>query len=88
MRRELIRKYIRNNAGYYFSALYLFVMGHLLLLTSAIYERGTTELSRYLIPKISQTGEMIESVFASVTVLFAGWLIINSLFAADKEKQT
>lgn len=88
MEKESIRKYIKNNAGYYFRAMYYAVIGHLLLLTSAIYERGTTEFSRYLIPRISQAGEMIESIFASVLVLLAGWLIINYLFSADEEDRT
>lgn len=84
---EKMRKYIERNAGGVFKALYFFVIGHLLLLTSAIYEHGQTEFSRSLVPKTYMIQEMIDSVVAAMLVLTAGWLFITYLIEKEKAKK-
>ena len=80
-------KDIKNALPTVFRAMYFYITGHLLLLISAISERGETELSRILIPKPYQTGEMIETVICAMTVLCAGWLLMTYIIEKEKYRQ-
>lgn len=53
----------------YWKLFYYILLGHLLLLTSAVYENGSTDFSKKLVPDMSLVPEMIESLLASITVL-------------------
>ncbi len=53
----------------YIKLLYYILLGHLLLLISAVYEKGSTDFSKRLIPNTFQVPEMIEALLAAVTVL-------------------
>lgn len=80
---ERISKYIRKNADRIFRALFLALTGHLLLLTAAICERGTTELSRALLPDLYLAGESVEAVVVSFVILFFGKTVLSLLFSKD-----
>ncbi len=68
--------YIRKKADRLFRAMFLGVTGHLLLLTSAICEKGETELSKTLIPSVSQIDGMIEAIVAAAVVLIVGRAVL------------
>ncbi len=53
----------------YWKLMYFILLGHLLLLTSAVYENGGSEFSRRLVPRMSQVPKMLESLLASLAVL-------------------
>lgn len=53
----------------FWKLLYYILLGHLLLLTSAVYENGTTEFSKKLIPDMSLVPAMLEALLASMTIL-------------------
>ncbi len=51
---------------------YFAVLFASLLLLSAVAEHGTTELSRFLVPKSADVPRMIESIAAGMTAAVAG----------------
>ena len=55
--------------------MYFVLLGHLLLLTSAVFEKGSTCFSRCLVPRLSEVPEMLEAFLASMTVLVV-WAIV------------
>lgn len=63
--------------------MYFVLLGHLLLLTSAVYERGETEFSRLLVPEYHMVPQMLEALLASMTVLVV-WAFLYCYIRRDR----
>lgn len=73
---------MRFNVYTFVKIAFLILTGAALLLLSAVYERGTTELSRALVKDYGDVPEMIEHLIAGALVAVAGAWAID--FAAGR----
>ena len=73
---------MRFNVYTFVKIAFLILTGAALLLLSAVYEHGTTELSRALVKDYSDVPEMIEHLIAGALVAVAGAWAID--FAAGR----
>ncbi|MBE6562523.1 MAG: hypothetical protein E7660_02170 [Ruminococcaceae bacterium] len=66
---------MKNKYVKWWKLMYFFLLGHLLLLTSAVFENGSTDFSKKLVPRFSDVPEMLEALLASMAVLVL-WAVV------------
>lgn len=66
---------MKNKYVKWWKLMYFALLGHLLLLTSAVYEKGSTDFSNRLVPRLSDVPEMLEALLASMAVLIL-WAVV------------
>lgn len=83
MKNKSVAAIMKKYVPYFFKVLYFFIIGELLLLISAIAEKGETEFSCALLPDRFAAEEMIESIIAAALILFVGRMIFDLIFLSD-----
>lgn len=67
----------------FWKLMYFVLLGHLLILTSAVYERGKTPFSRLLVPRCYMVPQMLEALLASMMILVI-WAFLYFYINRDK----
>ena len=65
---------------------YLVLIFSALLLLSAVAERGGTEMSRILVPRMDEVPRMIESLVAGMTLTVAGGTAAAYIEKTERDK--